>query len=191
MIKKRYLVTGGTGFIGSALVKKLVHAGHAVKILDDDSRGNPRRLGKVMNDVEMFRGDVRKADDVVQASADCDGIIHLSFVNGTEFFYSKPDLVLDVGLKGMINVIDACRHHNIREIVLASSSEVCQTAPKIPTAEDAPLVVPDVMNPRYSHGAGKLISEVMAINYGRKSFLKLHILANFPRRCFWSPRFLS
>ena len=60
-------------------------------------------------------------------------------------------------------------------LVLASSSEVYQTPPAIPTDESAPLVVPDPMNPRYSYGAGKLISEIMAINFGRKYFERVLI----------------
>jgi nucleoside-diphosphate-sugar epimerase len=78
--------------------------------------------------------------------------------------------VLDVGVKGIINVVDACRGANVRTLVLASSSEVYQTPPKIPTDETAPLVVPDPHNPRLSYGAGKIIGEVIAINYGRKFF---------------------
>jgi nucleoside-diphosphate-sugar epimerase len=84
-------------------------------------------------------------------------------------------LVLDVGVRGMLNVIDACRKHSIGTLILASSSEVYQSPPHIPTAEDAPLVVPDPLNPRYSYGAGKLISEVMAINFGRKFFERVLI----------------
>jgi nucleoside-diphosphate-sugar epimerase len=70
----------------------------------------------------------------------------------------------------MVNVIDACRASNVRRLVLASSSEVYQTPPKVPTDETAPLTVPDPTNPRYSYGGGKIISELMAINYGRKFF---------------------
>ena len=99
-----------------------------------------------------------------------DEVHHLAFVNGTEFFYSAPELVLDVGVKGMINVIDACRATASRNLVLASSSEVYQTPPQVPTDESAPLLVPDPPNPRYSYGGGKIISELMAINYGRKLF---------------------
>jgi len=78
--------------------------------------------------------------------------------------------VLDVGVRGMINVIDACRAHDVGKLILASSSEVYQTPPTIPTDESAPLSVPDPLNPRYSYGGGKLISELMAINFGRKYF---------------------
>jgi len=78
-------------------------------------------------------------------------------------------------VRGMLNVVDACRKQNIGKLVLASSSEVYQTPPKIPTDESAPLSVPDVLNPRYSYSGGKLISELLAINFGRKHFERVLI----------------
>ncbi len=175
MSNARILVTGGSGFIGSGLVKALLRAGCRVRVLDDNSRGSPRRLSEVANDIEFIAGDIRDAAAVESAARGMDEVHHLAFVNGTEFFYNAPDLVLDVGVRGMINVIDACRKQNVGTLMLASSSEVYQTPPKIPTDESAPLVVPDVQNPRYSYGAGKLISEVMAINFGRKYFERVLI----------------
>jgi nucleoside-diphosphate-sugar epimerase len=166
----RILVTGGSGFIGSGLVKALVKAGHSVRVLDDNSRGSPRRLAEVAEDIEFIAGDIRDTAAVEKAAQAMDEVHHLAFVNGTEFFYSRPDLVLDVGVRGMVNIIDACRNQGIGTLLLASSSEVYQTAPKIPTDESAPLTIPDPLNPRYSYGGGKLISELMAINFGRKYF---------------------
>ncbi len=171
----RILVTGGSGFVGSGLVKALVKAGHSVRVLDDNSRGSPRRLAEVAKDIEFVAGDIRDAAQVEKAAEGMDEVHHLAFVNGTEFFYSQPDLVLDVGVRGMVNVIDACRKHGIGKLVLASSSEVYQTPPKVPTDETAPLAIPDPLNPRYSYGGGKLISELMAINYGRKYFNRVLI----------------
>jgi len=170
MNPRRILVTGGSGFIGSALVKALVKDGHTVRVLDDNSRGAPRRLEAVKNDIEFIGSDIRNAAAVESAVRGVDEVHHLAFVNGTEFFYSAPELVLDVGVKGMINIIDACRAAGVRHLILASSSEVYQTPPKVPTDESAPLLVPDPTNPRYSYGGGKIISELMAINYGRKLF---------------------
>jgi len=175
MTARRILVTGGSGFIGSGLVKALVGAGNQVRVLDNNSRGNPGRLKDVANDIELIAGDVRDADAVARAAEGMDEVHHLAFVNGTEFFYKAPELVLDVGVRGMINVIDACRRHGIGTLLLASSSEVYQTPPRIPTDESAPLTVPDPFNPRYSYGAGKLISEIMAINFGRKFFQRVLI----------------
>ena len=171
----KVLVTGGSGFIGSGLVKALVKSGVQVRVLDDNSRGRPRRLAEVEKDIEFIGGDIRDAAAVDAASKGMDEVHHLAFVNGTEFFYSQPDLVLDVGVRGMINVIDACRQHKVGKLILASSSEVYQTPPQVPTDESAPLSIPDPLNPRYSYGGGKLISELMAINYGRKYFERVLI----------------
>ena len=174
-MKKKYLVTGGTGFIGSALVHALVKAGHSVRVFDNDSRGSKESLKDVLKDLELVVGDIRNPDDVLKASKNIDSVFHLAFVNGTEFFYTKPELVLEVGVKGMVNVLDACLKNKIGELILASSSEVYQAAPKVPTDENVGLSIPDPLNPRYSYGAGKIISEIMAVNYGRKFFDKVMI----------------
>jgi nucleoside-diphosphate-sugar epimerase len=175
MSGQRILVTGGAGFIGAALVKALLKAGHFVRVLDNYSRGAPRRLADVAGDIELVRGDIRDAEAVRAAVRGTDEVLHLAYVNGTEYFYSAPALVLDVGVKGMINVLDACLSAGVGRLVLASSSEVYQTPPRVPTDETVPLVVPDPHNPRHSYGAGKIISEVMAINYGRKHFERVLI----------------
>ncbi len=112
----KVLVTGGSGFIGSALVKALLRAGANVRVLDDNSRGHPRRLADVKDDIEFVAGDIRDAAAVEAACRGIDEVHHLAFVNGTEFFYTQPDLVLDVGVRGMLNVIDACRKHGIGKL---------------------------------------------------------------------------
>lgn len=173
---KRILVTGGTGFIGSALVKGLVGAGAAVRSLDNDSRGAIGRLGNAQHRIERITGDIRDAQVVREAVAGMDCVCHLAFINGTEYFYSRPDLVLEVATKGMINVLDACVAEGVRDLLLTSSSEVYQSAPVIPTDETAPLTVPDVLNPRFSYGGGKMISELLAVNYGRKFFDRTRIV---------------
>jgi nucleoside-diphosphate-sugar epimerase len=174
-VSARVLVTGGSGFIGSALVKALLRAGETVRVLDDNSRGALRRLREVERDVDFVNGDIRDAAAVDAAMRRIEEVHHLAFVNGTATFYSAPDLVLDVGVKGIVNVIDGCRRHGVGRLILASSSEVYQSPPHVPTDERAPLVVPDPLNPRLSYGAGKMISEMMAINHGRKHFERVLI----------------
>lgn len=167
---RRVLVTGGTGFIGSALVRAFLRSGARVRSLDSDFRGTRARLGDLGDAVELIHADVRDPQAVAAAVRGVDGVIHLAAVNGTAYFYSQPELVLEVAVKGMLNVLDACLKHGVRHLVLASSSEVYQTAPTVPTPEAVPLVVPDVFNPRYSYAGGKIISELLAINYGRRHF---------------------
>lgn len=171
-----YLVTGGTGFLGSALVRALVARGDRVRTLDDDSRGSRHRLIDMAGSVEIVPGDVRDAETVRRAVRGVDVVCHLAAINGTEFFYTKPELVLEVAVKGIVNVIDACLADKVRELALVSSSEVYQHAPVVPTDERVPLSVPDPLNPRYSYGGGKLISELLAINYGRRHFRRVTIV---------------
>ncbi len=175
MSKKKYLVTGGTGFIGSALVKRLVKEGYKVRVLDNNIRGVPENLKEVEAQIEIINADIRDAIQVQNAIKGVDSVIHLAYINGTEFFYTKPELVLEIAVKGIVNVIDGCMKESVKELILASSSEVYQTPKIVPTDESAQLIVPDPMNPRYSYGGGKIISELMAINYGRKHFNKVMI----------------
>lgn len=175
MSLKTYVVTGGAGFLGSALVRRLLVEGKRVRVFDNGSRGCSRRLEDLTGEFEYLSGDVRDREAVAQAVRGADCVCHLAFVNGTEFFYTRPELVLEVAVKGISNVLDACLEHHVPELVLASSSEVYQEPPSIPTSEAVPLSIPDPTNPRYSYAAGKIISEMMALNYGRTRFQRVLI----------------
>ena len=175
-MSKFYLVTGGTGFIGSAFVRRLVQSGYRVRVFDNNLRGRAERLADLDGRFEFILGDMRDRDAVLSAVRGVDGVCHLAFVNGTKFFYSYPDLVLDIAVKGMSNVLDACIEHGVGELILTSSSEVYQSPPIVPTPETAPLSIPDCLNPRYSYAAGKIINELMAINYGRRHLERVVIV---------------
>jgi UDP-glucose 4-epimerase len=172
MSKRTYLLTGGTGFIGSSLTRRLVRDGHDVRVVDNDLRGSKARLADILSDITLIQCDVRDADEMTKAAKGCDSILHLAALNGTENFYNRPDLVLDVGIRGMYGALAAAKANNIREFVLASSSEAYQTPPMVPTPEEVPLTIPDPWNPRYSYGGSKLISEIMLANYHRDLFEK-------------------
>lgn len=172
----KILVTGGAGFIGSALVKALVRDGHAVRSLDNHSRGRHDRLAGVLKDVEAIEGDIRNAAAVSMAVKGMDAVHHLACINGTRTFYTRPDLVLDVATRGMLNVLDACLKHGVGDLLLMSSSEVYQTPVRVPTDESAAFSIPDPLNARYSYAGGKIISELLAINYGRKGFDRVTIV---------------
>ena len=80
-----------------------------------------------------------------------------------------------MAIKGLVNIFDGCMKFKIKELYLASSSEVYQTPFKIPTDEKEMLKIPDIFNPRYSYGGGKILTELMGIHYGKKFFKKLII----------------
>ncbi len=175
MKNKNFLVTGGTGFIGASICKMLLKLGHKVTIFDNNSRGKISRIHEIEKKINFIKGDIRNKKKVMNSMKNIDAVIHLAYINGTKFFYEKPDLILDVAVKGLVNIFDSCLKYKIKELYLASSSEVYQTPLKIPTDENEPLKIPNIYNPRYSYGGGKILTELMGINYGRKFFKKLII----------------
>ena len=175
MKKKNILITGGTGFIGSNLAKSLLK-NYNVKIYDNFSRRSLKNIKKIPKQIKIIKGDIRDKDKFFKALKKIDIVIHLAYINGTRFFYSKPVDILDIAIKGIVNVFDGCIKYNIKELYLASSSEVYQTPKKIPTNELESLKIPNVHNPRYSYGGGKILTELMGIHYGKKYFKKLIIL---------------
>ena len=172
---KTILVTGGSGFIGSNIVKNLIAKNFSIKVFDNNSRGTFKNLSAISKNITFIEGDIRDREKVISISKNVDSIIHLAYINGTENFYRKPYEVLDIAVKGMINIIDCMSVNNINELILASSSEVYQQPSIVPTDEKIPLYIPDIFNPRISYGGGKIISELLSINFARSTNKKLII----------------
>ena len=168
-------MTGGTGFIGSNICKLLIELGHEVTIFDNNSRGKFKRIKEINKKIKFIKGDIRDQKKFFKSLKNVNSIIHLAYINGTKYFYEKPELILDVAIKGLVNIFDGCKKFKIKELYLASSSEVYQTPLKVPTSEEEPLKIPDINNPRFSYGGGKILTELMGINYGRKFFTKIII----------------
>ena len=168
----RYVVTGGSGFIGASICSYLLNQGHELKVLDDRSRGSSLHLKDIEDQIQYIHGDVRDFDAVNRAVEGCEVVFHLAYVNGTRYFYEKPDLVLDVGIKGAINTIDAALANNVTRYVLASTGEVYNQPKNIPTTEDAEIIIPDIKNARFSYSGGKIASELLALHYGARKGLE-------------------
>lgn len=172
MAHAQILVTGGTGFIGSHLAGRLAAAGYVVVVLDNDFRGSRERLQGAKKHIRLVEGDIRDKDEVRRAARGCDVIFHLAFINGTRYFYQKPELVLEVGVKGVLNTLEVALESKIKKYILASSSEVYHQPDTFPTPEVGRLIIPDARNPRFSYAGGKIISELLTFNYLRKSGIK-------------------
>ena len=174
-MKNKILVTGGSGFIGSAIVKYLVQKGHKVIVFDNNSRGKIERLIKVKKKIKFIKGDIRNKKKLLSISDTVDTVIHLAYVNGTEYFYKKPFEILDIAVNGIINILEFCKKKKVKKFYLASSSEVYQDPSKIPTDEKEMLKIPNINNPRYSYGGGKIISELYGLYFAKK-YLKKFII---------------
>ena len=172
---KTFLVTGGLGFIGSNICKLLLKKGYFVISIDNNSRTNRKNNKITSSKIRYIKADITNKNSLDKIKKKIDGIFHLAFVNGTKYFYERPELVLKVGIEGIINTINFAKKKKIKEFYLASSSEVYQSPKFIPTDEKEVMKVPDAYNPRYSYGGGKILSELIAINYGRLFLKKLVI----------------
>lgn len=166
----KVLVTGGLGFLGGRLSTALAERGHEVTALDDRSRASASPA------VDVVEADVRDATAVRAACAGADAVAHLAAVQGTGNFYRVPDEVLDVNLRGVLNVAEACAEEGVRRLLFSSSSEVYGLPRVFPTREDEPLVVPDPANPRWSYGGSKIAGELVVVNYARRRGFEFAIL---------------
>ena len=175
---KNYFVTGGTGFIGSAIVDRLSKLKKSkIIVFDNNSRISRKNKKKIHKNVIYINGDIRNRLKLNLAlkKYKINTIIHLAYINGTKFFYNRPCEIIEVAARGMQNIIELGIKYKIPNFFLASSSEVYHEPKIIPTPENIDLKVPNIFNPRFSYGGGKIFCELMAANYGRKYFKKMII----------------
>jgi UDP-glucose 4-epimerase len=168
----KVLVTGGLGFIGRGLTTALVERGHDVSALDNGWRSD----AQASPGVAQINADVRDAQAVADAVAGSEIVVHLAAIQGTRNFYELPELVLDVNVRGVLNVAEACAAQGVRRLVFSSSSEVYGVPEHFPTSETEPLVVPDPLNPRWSYGGSKVIGELAVANIARRRGFEFTIL---------------
>ena len=169
---KNYLVTGGTGFIGTAVVENLSRLKNTkIIVYDNNSRISRIKSSNKFKNVIYINGDIRNRNKLnsVFKKYRINTIVHLAYINGTRFFYEKPCEIIDVAARGMQNVIELGIRYKTPNFFLASSSEVYHEPKIIPTPENIDLKIPNIFNPRFSYGGGKIFCELMAANYGKNN----------------------
>lgn len=175
MKKKKILVTGGSGFFGYELVKALSQKNKVI-VLDNNLRGNFDKF-KSLKNIKLIECDITNLKLLQKLKkVKVDEVYHLAFINGTENFYKFPEKVLDVGVKGILNIIEFVKSKKIKNFIMFSSSEVYGTPSIVPTNEKEIIKIEDIFNPRFSYSAGKIISESITINYLRNSNIKYKII---------------
>jgi UDP-glucose 4-epimerase len=131
------------------------------------------------NNVKFVRIDLIKTDELSDLEMDFEYVYHFAAINGTRFFYEIPEKVLEVNVKCLINVLDASIAAGVKRFVFASSSEVYHIPETIPTPETERVIIPNVINPRFSYAGSKIIGELFCLNYGRKYGIQPIILRYF------------
>jgi nucleoside-diphosphate-sugar epimerase len=142
----KILVTGSDGFIGSHLVEELVKKGYYVRAFvlynSFNSWGWLDTLPKdVMQNVEVFAGDVRDPHGVKEAMKGCSAVFHLAALIAIPFSYHSPDTYVDTNIKGTLNILQAARDLGIERVLVTSTSEVYGTAQYVPIDENIRIKV--------------------------------------------------
>jgi UDP-glucose 4-epimerase len=151
----KILITGGAGFIGSNLTKRLVNDGHQVVVLDSLLRGN--KLDKdTFSKIDFIKGDVRDAELVKQAAKGCDLIFHFAAVLGVDIVADNPVETMDVEVIGTRNVVMAAELNGINRILYASTSGIYGHS----AIEDVALNEDVLVDPRTSYAMAKRYNEI-------------------------------
>jgi NAD dependent epimerase/dehydratase len=175
---KRVLVTGADGFIGSHLVERLVGEGAKVRAFvyynSFNSWGWLDALDKkIKAKMDVFTGDIRDPNGVMEAAKGVDIIFHLAALIGIPFSYHSPDSYVDTNIKGTLNVLQAARRHDVQRVVHTSTSEIYGSARYVPIDERHPV------NPQSPYAATKAAADQLALSFYRSFDLPVTILRPF------------
>ncbi|MBU1125612.1 MAG: SDR family oxidoreductase [Candidatus Omnitrophica bacterium] len=132
---RRYLVTGGAGFIGSHIVESLVKKGHFVRVLDNFIRGKRENLRAVCKDVEVVRGDIRSQEVCRRATKRIEVVFHQAALRSVPQSMRVPAEYNAVNISGTLNLLEASLQNKVRRVIFASSSSVYGDVPVFPQKE--------------------------------------------------------
>ena len=194
---KKILITGGAGFVGYHLAKRLAAQEYRVTLADNFFRG--KRDADFQNliarkNVRFVEGDLTDWKTWLALGKGYDEVYHLVGINGTRLFYEIPHEVLRIGVSTTMHALEWFRKVNKNpkaKILYTSSNEAYGSALEafgklpLPTPEDVPLVVADTYNPRWSYGGQKLIGELFFIHYASAYKFRMSIVR--PHN-FYGPR---
>lgn len=150
----KVLLTGGSGYLGSILTRKLLKKGFKVRVLDNFLFGK-QTLGDVLKskDLELIEGDVRDLAAVSKSLKDVDVVIHLASIVGTQSSELDPKTSIEINYLATRNIADLCKLYKIKQFVFASTCSVYGAQPNSFISENSEV------NPLDSYGQSKFQSE--------------------------------
>ncbi len=171
-------VTGAGGFIGSHVVEALLGRGHRVRALVhyngagrrgflDEARGTSR--GRL----EVVAGDVRDGHQMARMVEGCEAVLHLAALIAIPYSYQAAESYVGTNVKGTLNILEACRRHRVKRVVVTSTSEVYGTAQGTPMTEAHPL------RAQSPYAATKIAADQLALCYHRSHGLPVVVLRPF------------
>lgn len=170
--KKKVLVTGGAGFIGSHLVEGLLEKQLAVRVLDNFSTGKANNLeelggGKFIpgEDFEIIRGDIRDLPTVDRACEGVDAILHQAALGSVPRSVEDPATTQSVNANGTLNVFLAAKQNGVARVVYASSSSVYGDSPRLPKKEgrEGSPLSPYALTKKINEDYGRLFKNLYGV----------------------------
>jgi NAD dependent epimerase/dehydratase len=161
-MKRKILVTGAAGFIGSHLTELLIEQGFEVKaFIHYNSRNYWGWLeeSNYKESIEVVSGDIRDYDSVYSAMSDCREVYHLAALIGIPYSYISPQAYIKTNIDGTYNVLQAGKLLGIEKIIITSTSETYGSAQYVPINEIHPIVG------QSPYSATKIAADQMALSY--------------------------
>ena len=156
----KYVVTGGAGFIGSHITKKLVERGDIVTVIDNMNTGKEKNLESVIDKINFVKGDILDTGLLEGITKDVDGVFHQAALASVQDSFDEPDEYHNVNVNGTENILKLSKKYGFK-VVYASSSSVYGNPIRIPIKES------DEKNPINPYAETKLKKEGLAIEYSK------------------------
>lgn len=177
----KVLVTGGAGFIGSHIVRKLLQVGHEAAVVDDfndfyDPTIKRANVADFANQVDVIEANIENAEKMTEiiAKGKFEAIIHIAARAGVRPSVENPRAYIDTNITGTYNLLEAARAGGVEHFLFASSSSVYGLARTVPFSEDLPL--PQTLSP---YAATKLAGEHLCGNFSHLYGLRVACLRFF------------
>lgn len=177
---KRFLITGGAGFIGSHLSQRLLAEGHSVVVLDDLSTGNERNISPLAGNpaFSLVRDSVENAATVNTLMSQVDAVYHLASAVGVKLVAEQPVRTIRTTIHGTEVVLESAYRFN-RPALVTSSSEVYGKGTRVPFREDDDVVMGSTVHTRWCYAYSKGIDEFLGLAYHSQYGLPVVIVRLF------------
>ena len=174
----KYLITGGSGFIGSHLAEKLLLSGNQVSIIDNLSTGVRANLANIEGSISFKQGSILDQVLIDQMVAESDFVVHLAASLGVFNIVNHPLDSLRTNLKGTEIVLEASDKHS-KPVLIASTSEIYGKNNKVPLSEEDDRIIGHPLKSRWSYSEAKAVDESLGYFYYLENKLPVRIVRFF------------
>jgi len=175
----RYLITGGSGFIGSHLGERLVNEGHEVIVIDDLSTGSQENVAHLEGKgLTLIVGSIMENGLVTEYVKQADAVFHLASAVGVKLIIDEPVKTIETIVGGTDVVLRACARYR-RPVLITSSSEVYGKGSRVPFREDDDRIMGPTQQRRWSYACAKAVDEFLSLAHWYESRLPVVIVRLF------------